>query len=78
MPIDTATAGTLQPFYVSVSDALRVGGFKRGKLYELLGDGHITARKLGRRTLIDVRSLQIYLETLPTAQVGRNRRLAPL
>jgi hypothetical protein len=64
----------LQPIFVTIPDALRIAGFGRAKMYELLGQGAIVARKCGRRTLIDLRSLRAYLESLPAAQIGSGRR----
>ena len=63
------------PTFATIPNALRIAGIGRSKLYQLIGDGHIAARKLGRKALIDQRSLCAYLENLPLAQIGRSRPL---
>jgi excisionase family DNA binding protein len=42
---------------VSIPEACRISGIKRTKLYELLGDGTIKSKKLGRRRIVSRRSL---------------------
>ena len=76
--ITDPTSETSQPLFASIPNALRIVGFKRSTLYRLIGEGHITARKLGRKTVIDLRSLQAYLENLPIAQIGRCRATSPV
>lgn len=54
-----------RPSYI---DATRVGtdyGFKKTFLYELLNKGEVRARKLGRKTLIEVASLDEYMNRQP-------------
>jgi hypothetical protein len=78
MPDNTATpdADRLEPLFAPIPDALRIAGFKRGKLYELLGVGRVRAVKCGTRTLIDLRSLRAYLENLPAARIRPQGRRA--
>jgi hypothetical protein len=51
----------------------------RSSAYEALGRGHLRAKKLGSRTLIDVEHGLDYLASLPAAEIttGRSRRQAP-
>jgi hypothetical protein len=46
----------------------------RSYLYRLIGDGLIVTRKLGRRILIVVESVDAYVATLPPADVRPDRR----
>lgn len=51
---------------LSVSEACRVAGIGRTKIYEAISDGRLTARKLGKRTLVLRADLQAFLSNLPT------------
>jgi excisionase family DNA binding protein len=42
----------MEPILLPVPDACRVIGVSRSVLYELIAEGAITTRKLGRKTLI--------------------------
>lgn len=53
---------TLEPIAISIHDAERVSGISRRTLYDLMRDGAIQSRKVGRRRLVLVRSLRAYLE----------------
>lgn len=50
---------------LTVKDACRIGGFGNTVAYELIRNGRLDARKLGRRTLITVESLQRLADSLP-------------
>lgn len=50
---------------VSIGEAVRRFGIGRTKLYELIQGGKIEAFKLGRRTLINVDSVQTLIAGLP-------------
>jgi len=39
---------------VDVKDAARITGLSRSKIYELIQNNQIVAKKLGRRTLIEM------------------------
>jgi excisionase family DNA binding protein len=49
-------------------------GISRSYLYRLIGDGLIATRKLGRRILIVVDSVDAYVATLPRADIRPDRR----
>ena len=51
-------------------EAQQFTGLSRTRLYELLQQNKITARKAGRRTLISFADLQTYLANLPTYRAG--------
>ncbi len=51
-------ANMVNQLTVSVVDAGRMVGLSRSRIYELLQDGTLESRKIGRRRLIVVRSLE--------------------
>lgn len=55
----------LEPLVLGVNDAATFIGLKRSRLYELIADGVIEARKLGGRTVVPVASLRSYVENAP-------------
>jgi hypothetical protein len=57
----------------TIEDAVKFSGLARTRLYILLADGKLEARKAGRRTLIMGDSLRHYLESLPPAEFGANK-----
>jgi excisionase family DNA binding protein len=62
-PASTAMAPAIaiNPITVSISEALRLSGLGRTRLYELVMNGDIKSRKLGKRRLVDYASLKHYL-----------------
>jgi hypothetical protein len=48
-------------------------GLPRTRIYELAGLGKIRLVKVGRRALIDTRSVTQYLDALPAAEIARPR-----
>lgn len=54
--------------YGTLPEAQQFTGMSRTRLYELLQQNKITARKAGRRTLISFADLEAYLASLPTYQ----------
>jgi hypothetical protein len=42
-----------------------VAGMSRKRTYELLGLGHLRAKRLGGRTIIDIRGGMQYMQSLP-------------
>ncbi len=55
----------LQREGLSVSEACRVAGIGRTKIYEAIAGGNLKARKFGKRTIILRTDLQTFLTTLP-------------
>jgi excisionase family DNA binding protein len=51
---------------VCVEEAARRTGVGRGFLYQQISQGHLRARKAGRRTLIALTDLAAWLDRLPT------------
>lgn len=51
-----------EPLAYSVADACRVSSIGRTRLYQLIGEGRLQARKVGKRTLIPAASLRALIE----------------
>jgi excisionase family DNA binding protein len=56
----------------TIAEACEATGLGRTKLYELIGDGHLTTTTVGRRRLVLVRSLLSLLQTSSSEANGRN------
>jgi excisionase family DNA binding protein len=63
-PADTALAYT-------ISQATRVAGIGRSKLYLEMASGRLRARRLGRRVLIEASELRRFLASLPDARPSK-------
>jgi excisionase family DNA binding protein len=59
-----------------IPDAGRITGLGNTKLYELIGQGVLDARKAGSRTLITAESLNRYIASLPKANITTGRQAA--
>ena len=53
---------TPEPLAYSIADACRVSSIGRTRLYQLISEGRLESRKLGRRTLIPASSLRALIE----------------
>jgi excisionase family DNA binding protein len=53
----------------SIPEVMAMTGLGRDKVYAVINEGLLAARKCGRRTLITATDLQAFLEALPT--IGR-------
>ena len=60
----------MEPIAVDIIEATRISGAGRSKLYEEMAAGRLKARKLGRRTLIEVSELRRWVESLDQASPG--------
>ena len=63
-----AEAHEFQREGLSVSEACRVAGIGRTKIYEAISEGRLKARKLGKRTLVLRADLQTFLASLPVVR----------
>lgn len=54
----TDTPNYLEPLAYSIADASRVSSIGRTRLYELIREGRLETRKIGKRTLIPAASLR--------------------
>jgi len=66
------------PLLYPVRDACVVVGISRSGIYRLLNDGTLSAKKIGRRTLVTAESIRLYIDSCPDAEVklGRHRAKA--
>lgn len=63
--------------YTTIAEWCRLSGMGRSSTYEALGAGHLRARKMGTRTLLDVQHGLAWLDSLPPAKIhphGSSRR----
>jgi excisionase family DNA binding protein len=63
-----------RPRVYTVPGACRELGCGKSKLYEMIGEGAIDARKSGGTTLILAESIDRYLSTLPPADIRTRPR----
>ena len=61
----------VEPYAVSILEAVRLSGIGRSSIYQAIGRGELPIRKSGRRSLILTADLQQWLSKLPT---GRERQ----
>jgi excisionase family DNA binding protein len=55
----------MSPIAVGVADAAKLIGISKSRLYELIAEGEIDARKIGFRTVIPYERLQDYVLNSP-------------
>lgn len=67
MPFSThdPSAGEREPLFVSPKEAARLLGLSRNHVYDLLKEGAIESRYLGKRRQVVVSSLHDFIESLP-------------
>lgn len=54
-----------EPLVLGVKDAATFIGLSKSRLYELIAEQKIDARKLGARTVVPVASLRAFVENAP-------------
>lgn len=64
----------LQRLTCTIPEACEVSGLGRTKLYELIGNGRLDTRTIGRRRLVVVRSLTGLLEAIPRTSSDAEER----
>jgi excisionase family DNA binding protein len=62
-----------QPLSCTIAEACWPLGIRKTKLYSLIGDGRLPARKIGRRTLIAFEDPRRRLDGLPEV-MSKSRR----
>ncbi len=55
------------PLLVPVESAFKALGIGRTKGFALIRDGHLIARKIGSRTVVEAESIRSFAATLPRA-----------
>jgi hypothetical protein len=69
-PAPFAETSTLDPFFVTLSEAKRLSGFSNTDIYRRAARGEIIFRKNGSRTLVDFASLKAAVTGLPLATIN--------
>ena len=59
----------MEPYALTIAEAVRFSGIARTTLYVLASEGKITLRKIGRRTLVRADDLKALIEKLPLADI---------
>lgn len=70
MDNDNQASGYVQkmaPMGLTVQDVAKTTGIGRTKVFELIRDGKLPARKIGTRTIILAEDLKAFLDKLPPA-----------
>jgi excisionase family DNA binding protein len=60
------------PRYLRVADACRYAQIGKTKLYELLDNGEIVSKKVGRTRIVDASSIDYFMASLPVARAHEN------
>lgn len=60
----------IEPLVLGVKDAAAYVGLSRSRVYELIADGSIEARKLGSRTVVPTESLKAFVAASPLLRNG--------
>jgi len=69
------TSANASPFRgLSINRFGEVYGPRRSLTYQLIAEGKITARKIGRKTIIDVESADRWFASLPEADIRSKER----
>lgn len=58
-----AAHNTPEPLAYSVNDAIRATSIGRTRLYQLINEGRLEVRKIGKRTLIPAASLRALIDS---------------
>ena len=56
---------TVRPRLMAFKDACRYGGFGKWKGYALIRDGKLIAYKMGKKTMVEVASIDAFHASLP-------------
>ena len=62
------------PISYTIDDTRGVLGIGRSRIYELIGEGKLTAVKSGSRTLVLADSVRSYVASLPAADIRTAKR----
>jgi hypothetical protein len=57
---------TANPIAYAIEDVPSATGLTRTRIFQAIREGQLTARKLGRRTIIEATELHRFIATLPT------------
>ena len=63
----------IAPISFSIKGAVAASGLSRSRIFELIRDGKLEARKDGAKTLVDAGSLRACVKSLPRATPKHER-----
>lgn len=66
---DESRAGLVTPRFSTIARWCDLSGMSRTGTYREIGNGNLIAKKLGKRTLIDVQAGLAWLAALPSADI---------
>lgn len=61
----------MNPIFVAIPEACKTLGVGRSKIYELIADGELSVRKIGRKTLVPTADLERFAAGLPAVSTKR-------
>ena len=67
MELSTQAVAGPEPYSLTMEAATRYTGFSRTRLEQALREGHVSAVRAGRRTLVIASTLREYVASLPPA-----------
>jgi hypothetical protein len=65
---------TPSPKFATIEDWCTISGMSRRVVYDRMGTGELTAKKIGGRTLIDVEAGLAWMRALPPAVIRAPRQ----
>jgi hypothetical protein len=77
MRASTVTKMEVEPLLVSIPQTTQMIGRCTATVYELIGAGALDARKSDGRTLVTMKSIRSYVETLPKAEIAPRPKRKP-
>ncbi|WP_287994846.1 hypothetical protein [Acidiphilium sp.] len=66
-----ASIDSAVPFYAGMAEWTAISGISRTRTYTLLATGQLRAKRVGNRTLVDVRHGLTWLAAQPDAEIGK-------
>lgn len=61
------------PLALPIERAVLVSGLSRSAIYREAGAGNVVLKKIGRTTLVDMESVRTFLDSLPRANIRKQR-----
>jgi hypothetical protein len=62
-----------EPEWESIAASAHAGDTTPQSIYQIIGQGLIEARKMGRKTIVRVASRRAYFDNLPKAQINTGK-----
>ena len=77
MRASTVTKMEVEPFLVSIPQTSQMIGRCGATVYELIGSGRLDAVKSDGRTLVTMKSIKSYVDSLPKAKIAPRPKRKP-